>query len=355
MGNTLKGVGDSLHKQLQALTQASDQKLSAMRETVERRLSDLQEGNTQKLDEIRREATDSAQKTRDEVGKTIGDFLSWQRVPFADVIKQLTGLTESNEKRLETVRATVEEKLKSIQDDNTKQFEQIRATVDEKLQGTLEKRLGESFKLVSERLEQVHQGLGEMQALATGVGDLKGCSRMSKPGAPGAKCSSAPCWRKFSTRGTNTTRMSPQGEQPDGWSNATRAKLPGAASKGGDCPGCRSTRNFPWKTTQRLMEAQRTDAEPAGGSRLQTAGDPNQEGCAGTFAKYVDPAEDNGLRRALLCPPKGCSPRSSGGRALIETIQREYRVVIAGPTTLGRILNSLQMGFRTLAIQQALQ
>ena len=144
-----------------------------MRETVEKQLAALQEGNTAKLDEIRKESTASAQKMREEVSKIVNDFVNWQQRQFGVIVEQLKNLTESNEKRLDKVRDTLEQKLKAMQDDNAKQLEEMRKTVDEKLQGTLEKRLGESFKLVSERLEAVHKGLGEMQNLATGVGDLK--------------------------------------------------------------------------------------------------------------------------------------------------------------------------------------
>ena len=173
VATTLKNVGDSL-----------DQRLGAMRETIEKRLGVIQEESGKKLDQVRQESTAGIQKSREEVtvalktfnesvGKTITDFVDWQRGQFASIIDQQTKLTESNEKRLGEVRTAVEEKLKAIQEDNAKNLEQMRLTVDEKLQGTLDKRLSESFKSVSERLEQVYKGLGEMQALAVGVGDLK--------------------------------------------------------------------------------------------------------------------------------------------------------------------------------------
>jgi len=184
MAKLQKSQLDVFSERLDKLTQTNEQKLDKMRETVEQRLGALQEENAKKLAEMRQEAADGSQKTREEVtvvlkafnesvGKTINDFLDWQRRQFGGVTEQLKGLTEANEKRLTEVRTTVEERLKTIQEDNAKNLEQMRQTVDEKLQGTLEKRLGESFKLVSERLEQVYKGLGEMQTLAVGVGDLK--------------------------------------------------------------------------------------------------------------------------------------------------------------------------------------
>ena len=184
MAKLQKGQLDVFSERLDKLTQTNEQKLDKMRETIEQRLGVLQEDNAKKLAEMRQEAAASSQKTREEVtialkafnesvGKTINDFVNWQRRQFGGVMEQLKGLTEANEKRLVEVRTTVEERLKTIQEDNAKNLEQMRQTVDEKLQGTLEKRLGESFKLVSERLEQVYKGLGEMQTLAVGVGDLK--------------------------------------------------------------------------------------------------------------------------------------------------------------------------------------
>jgi DNA recombination protein RmuC len=140
---------------------------------VEKRLGALQEASAAKLDEIRKEFTASAQKAREEVSKTITDFINWQRGQFAAIAEQFKNLIESNEKRLGEVRTTLEAKLKTMQEENAKQLEEMRKAVDEKLQGTLDKRLGESFKLVSERLEAVYRGLGEMQTLATGVGELR--------------------------------------------------------------------------------------------------------------------------------------------------------------------------------------
>ncbi len=348
MGSTLKGVGDSLHKQLQALTQASDQKLGAMRETVEKRLGELQEGNTKKLDEIRREATDSAQKTREEVGKTIGDFLNWQRMQFAEVIGQLTRLTESNEKRLDTVRASVEEKLKSIQDDNTKKLEQIRGTVEEKLQSTLEKRLSESFKLVSERLEQVHQGLGEMQALATGVGDLKRVLTNVKVRGTWGEVRLGAMLEEVLTPDQYDTNVATK-EDSERVEYAIR--LPGRGGEKGEIVWLPIDAKFPTEDYQRLIEAQeRGDAEGVDAAARQLEN--RIKACAGDIStKYVNPPKTTEFG-VLFLPTEGLFAEVVRRPGLIETIQHTYRVVIAGPTTLWSILNSLQMGFRTLAIEQ---
>jgi len=173
LSNTLKGISDTIYRQLGGLAKTTDEK----------------------LDQVRQDLTNSSKSLREEIGNTLKGFndslvnnmgqMSNSQKSYLDVFSErLDKLTQTNEQRLGTMRETieqkldalkaaVEDKLKSIQEDNAKQLDQMRATVDEKLQGTLEKRLGESFKQVSERLEQVHKGLGEMQLLATGVGDLK--------------------------------------------------------------------------------------------------------------------------------------------------------------------------------------
>jgi DNA recombination protein RmuC len=156
----------------------------AQLEAFSEEIASLTKSSSEKLDGIRAESGTGAKQLREEViaalkgiteatTKTMGELANIQKGQLEAMSSAIGRLSDSNEKKLEAVRITVENKLQSIQIDNAKQLDQMRQTVDEKLQGTLEKRLGESFKQVSERLEQVHKGLGEMQTLATGVGDLK--------------------------------------------------------------------------------------------------------------------------------------------------------------------------------------
>ena len=184
LAQSLKAVGDTLLQQLIAQAAGSEQKHEQMRQTVEQRLQLITEEMGKRLDAMRGETMQSATRAREEVTLALKNFNesvrtqleaigSQQRTQLGNMQEQLGKLSESNEKRLEQMRQNVEQKLQLLQQDNTQKLEQIRTTVDEKLQGTLEKRLGESFKLVSDRLEQVHKGLGEMQTLASSVGDLK--------------------------------------------------------------------------------------------------------------------------------------------------------------------------------------
>lgn len=256
-------------------------------------------------------------------------------------------LSESNERKLEAVRVGVEGKLQSIQVENTNQLELMRQTVDEKLQGTLEKRLGESFKQVSERLEQVHKGFAEMQALATGVGDLKKVLTNVK------------------TRGTwaevQLGTMLEQMLNPDQFAANVATKesgervefairLPGQG--GSDEPvWLPIDAKFPIEDYQRLLEAQEQgDVEAVEAASKQI--DQRVKACAKDIcAKYLNPPKTTDFAIMFL-PIEGLFAEVIRRNGLCEHIQREFRVVIAGPTTLWSILNSIQMGFRTLAIEK---
>jgi DNA recombination protein RmuC len=167
--NQLRDVLDQLAK----LTGTTETKLEAQKSAIDERLKQIQTESTASAKAMREDVSGSLKNFNDSVLKGMTGMADSQQKQMASFSSQLTGLTESNQQKLDSLKTAVEDKLKSIQEDNAKQLDQMRATVDEKLQGTLEKRLGESFKQVSERLEQVHKGLGEMQLLATGVGDLK--------------------------------------------------------------------------------------------------------------------------------------------------------------------------------------
>ena len=257
-------------------------------------------------------------------------------------------LSESNEKKLEAVRVTVEGKLQSIQNDNAKQLDQMRQTVDEKLQGTLEKRLGESFKQVSERLEQVHKGLGEMQTLATGVGDLKKVLTNVKTRGTWGEVQLGALLEQV----LNPDQFASNVATKDGGERVEFAiKLPGQGTNKDEIVWLPIDAKFPVEDYQRLVEAQENaDVEgvEVAGKQLES----RVKTCARDICeKYLNPPKttDFGI---LFLPIEGLFAEVIRRTGLAEIIQRECRVVIAGPTTLWSILNSLQMGFRTLAIQK---
>jgi DNA recombination protein RmuC len=359
MATALKNVGDSLVKQLGTMQQTTDQRLDTMRETVEKRLGTIQEEGGKKLDQVRQESTASVQKAREEVtvalktfnesvGKTITDFVDWQRVQFGGVVEQLKGLTEANEKRLTEVRTTVEQKLKTMQEENAASLEKMRQTVDEKLQGTLEKRLGESFKLVSERLEQVYKGLGEMQNLAVGVGDLKRVLTNVKARGTWGEVQLEAMLEQV----LNPDQYDKNVATKDGGERVEFAiKLPGRGDDKDEIVWLPIDAKFPTEDYQRLQDAQeKGDVElaEAAGKQLEV----RIKGCAGDICdKYLSPPKttDFGI---LFLPTEGLFAEVVRRPGLPELLQTKYKVVVAGPTTLWSILNSLQMGFRTLAIQQ---
>jgi DNA recombination protein RmuC len=224
----------------------------------------------------------------------------------------------------------------------------MRQTVDEKLQGTLEKRLSESFRQVSERLELVHKGLGEMQTLATGVGDLKKVlTNVKTRGTWGEVQLGA-----LLTQVLNPDQFAANVSTKDGGERVEFAiKLPGQGTDGNEPVWLPIDAKFPIEDYQRLLEAQeKADMEGAEAAGKQMEN--RVKACAGDIcSKYLNPPKttDFGI---LFLPIEGLFAEVIRRTGLTEAIQRECRVIIAGPTTLWSILNSLQMGFRTLAIQQ---
>ena len=257
-------------------------------------------------------------------------------------------LTQTTDKKLDMLREAVEQRLHAIQADNAKQLDQMRATVDEKLQGTLEKRLGESFKQVSERLEQVSRGLGEMQSLAAGVGDLKKVLTNVKTRGTWGEVQLGAMLEQVLTADQYAANVAVKegGERVE-----FAIKLPGRCEDEKEVVWLPVDAKFPVEDYQRLIDAQeKADAESAEGAAKQLEARIKQ--CAGDIcSKYLNPPKttDFGI---LFLPTEGLFAEVIRRTGLVEFVQRECRVVIAGPTTLWALLNSLQMGFRTLAIQK---
>ena len=279
---------------------------------------------------------------------SITDIGHAQRVQLTSVVEQLTRVAESNEKRLDVIRLTIEQKLQQIQVDNAKQLDQMRATVDEKLQGTLENRLGAAFKQVSERLEAVSRGLGEMQTLATGVGDLKKVLTNVKTRGTWGEVQLGAMLEQVLTPDQYATNVAVR----DGAQRVEFAvKLPGRGESAEQIVWLPIDAKFPVEDYQRLIDAQeRADAPAADDASKQL--DLRIRACAADICqKYIAPpfTTDFGI---LFLPTEGLFAEVIRRPGLSEFVQRECRVVIAGPTTLWSILNSLQLGFRTLAIQK---
>jgi DNA recombination protein RmuC len=300
----------------------------------------------------RAETSQNAKIAREELTGNLSHFaltLQSQLASGANVQNdRLSTLTQSNEQRLEAVRATVEQRLELLRTDNAQKLEQMRTTVDEKLHATLEQRLGESFKLVSDRLEQVHKGLGEMQTLATGVGDLKRVlTNIKTRGTWGEvqlenlleqMLTSAQYEKNVVTRPGRAERVEFAIRLPGRGETRTPCWLPIDAK-------------FPLEDFQRLQDAQdRSDAVAVElfGKALE---DRVKKQARDIREKYVESPHTTDFA-LLYLPVESLYAEVLRRPGLADLIQRESQVTLAGPTTLAAILNSLQMGFRTLAIEQ---
>lgn len=312
----------------------------------------LREDDMQQSKLGREELANHFQRVFGQISEAMGQNFTTQnhqqKALFEAFSGQLTQLTDMNEKKLERVRGVVEERLTKLQDDNTKKLEQMRQTVDEKLNATLEQRLSESFKQVSERLEAVHKGLGEMQSLANNVGDLKRVlTNVKTRGTFGEVQLEMLLEQLLAPEQYDKNAVTKQG-------SADRVefaiKLPGREdSKESvylpiDC-------KFPIEDYQRMLDAQDTgdnqvfqDSAKALITRIKVEAKSIHE-------KYIDPPHTTDFAIMYL-PIEGLFAEVLRNPGLMETIQQNYRVIISGPTTLTALLNSLQMGFRTLAIQK---
>lgn len=337
LATTLKTVGEGMTQQIIGLTKTNDQKLERVRETLDQRLQAIQKGTNT-----------SAQGLREEVVKSMTGLAEAQQKQMQGFSEQLGKLSDTNGQKFEALKAVVETKLKEIQEDNSKQLERMRATVDEKLQGTLEKRLGESFKLVSDRLEQVYKGLGEMQTLAAGVGDLKKVLTNVKSRGTWGEVQLGALLEQVLTPEQYEANVSPRG---NGERVEFAVKLPGRSDDDNEVLWLPIDAKFPIEDYQRLVEAQeQADAVAAEQAANQLEARIKQ--CAKDIsAKYLSPPRTTDFA-ILFLPAEGLFAEVLRRKGLSDFLQTQCRVMIAGPTTLWSLLNSLQMGFRTLAVQK---
>ena len=256
-------------------------------------------------------------------------------------------LTQQIQDSLETSRKTINERLGEIQQDNAKKLEDMRKTVDEKLQSTLEERLGASFKIVSERLEQVHRGLGEMQSLASGVGDLKRVLTNVKTRGTWGEIQLEAMIEQVLTANQYAKNMATRPGSSERVEFAIR--FPGRDE---DCPvWLPIDAKFPMEDYQRLVDAQ-DQADLAGIEQAAKALENRIRLEAKTIAdKYLEPPHTTDFA-VLYLPTEGLYAEVIRRPGLADSLQRDHRVTLAGPTNLLALLNSLQMGFRTLAIEQ---
>lgn len=335
--------------------------LGQLAESWQKSQARLESSLREEIARNRGETAQQAQNSREELSRSFTGFthgLQKQTMDAAilqknywdEFSRQLSILTESNEKRLDSLRDTVERSLTKIQEDNDKKLEQMRITVDEKLQGTLEKRLGDSFRLVSDRLEQVHQGLGDMRNLAVGVGDLKRVLTNVKSRGGWGEVQLGMLLEEILAPeqfGRNVQVRDKSQEMVE-----FAIKMPGQTGTGREggiwLP---IDAKFPLEDYERLMAAQ----ESADGEAINKAGkmlEAAVKSCARDICtKYLNPPVTTDFAVMYLAT-EGLYAEVARRPALMETMRRDFRVIIAGPSTCAALLNSLQMGFCTLAIQK---
>ena len=324
------------------------QTLASLQQTLLAQQGDVARTQNEQIDSFRTQLAATQANLADTLGRS-GEQQAQSLKRFSDtLIEQLRALSQSNDQRMAEVRTTVEQKLTAIQLDNEKKLEQMRATVDEKLHATLEQRLGESFKQVADRLDQVHRGLGEMQLLAKDVGSLnRVLTNVKTRGIFGEVQLAGLLEQVFTPEqyGVNVETVPGSGARVE-----FAIKLPGRREDGAPL-WLPIDAKFPREDYERLLDAQeRADApgaEAAGKAietRLRVEAKTIRE-------KYVAPPHTTEFA-ILFVPTEGLYAEALRRPGLMEALQREYRVTLAGPTTLLATLSSLQMGFRTLALEK---
>lgn len=338
---------DALDGPLNARLQALDAALERQERELRGELARLRGEAQESARGDRAEQAQALERFGQGLAGQVGQLGTLQAQQFEAFGHHLNRLTQSFDARVEQLRLTVETRLGAIQTENAAKLEEMRKTVDEKLHATLEQRLGESFKLVSERLEQVHRGLGEMQTLAAGVGDLKKVLTNVKTRGTWGEVQLANLLEQVLTAEQYAENVATRPKSGDRVEFAIR--LPGRED--GQPVWLPIDAKFPVEDYQKLVEAQeRADvvaveaAAKALEARLKDEAKTIRE-------KYIEAPYTTDFA-ILYLPTEGLYAEALRRPGLVEALQRDQRVSIAGPTTLAAMLNSLQMGFRTLAIEK---
>ena len=340
----------------------------------EQLLALIHAGNDKTEREVRREIVDNGRTNRQELGTTFASFqqtlmqqslesirtqntqidafgqqLALLQKTLSDtLVTQLQSVSESNARRMGEVRETLENQLAQLQATNSAKLDEMRKTVDEKLQTTLETRLGESFKQVADRLEQVHKGLGEMQTLAQGVGDLKHLLTNVKTRGIFGEAQLAALLEQVFTVDQYAAQVvtQPGSKNPVDFA----IKLPGR-SESGEPLWLPIDAKFPNEDYERLLDAQQradTQGAEAAGKALEMR---IRLEAKSISEKYIAPPHTTDFA-ILFLPTEGLYAEVLRRPGLMESLSRDHRITLAGPTTLLAMLSSLQMGFRTLALEK---
>ena len=327
---------ESVEKRVQSLTESNENRFDKLHDAIEKQMLATQSGNQVSIEKMQKAIT-----------TTVSEMKLSQQEQLQAVEERMRLLTEQNDKRMETLRETVNQQMQSLQENNEKKLDQMRETVNEKLHKTLETRLGESFKLVSERLEAVQRGLGDMQHLATGVGDLKRVLTNVKTRGTWGEVQLGDILEQLLTPDQYQKNKNFKEGSTENVEYAIR--LPGKGEDE-DC-WLPIDAKFPQEDYHRLLDAaEKADAaevEKSTAALMRTI----QNSAKTIASKYIVPPKTTDFALMFL-PTEGLYSEILRQPGIVEKLQLEHRVVVAGPTTLSAILSSLKMGFKTLAIEK---
>ncbi|MBN1306955.1 MAG: DNA recombination protein RmuC [Chitinispirillaceae bacterium] len=358
LNNSFKTLGDTLTKIVSELSNAQKNQF----ETFSKQLADLIKSFNQKTNSLQEQIDKDSKENRTEQGNSlksfenkftqnVKDFNDLQKQKFDDLVNRQENIKKETDDKLKEIRETVENKLRSIQEDNNQKLEEMRKTVDEKLQETVEKRFNESFKLISDRLEQVHKGLGEMQTLASGVGDLKKVlTNVKTRGNLGEIQLGAILEQILSPEQYEQNAVVKEGSQErveyviklPGKNNDNKSLLLPIDSK------------FPTEDYQRLIDTY-DNIGNLNSKEVETISKQFElsvkKNAKDIRDKYINPPTTTDFA-IMFVPTEGLYADILRRTGLFEILQRECKITVVGPTNLVAFLSSLQMGFKTLAIEK---
>ena len=328
---------------------SNDDAIAALRDEIAKSTQNVTKSTHEEVAALRTELTNATQSSVKNMGDMIAtnqqSFSAAQSEKLTHFEERLKTFSLENEQKLENIRRTMEQSLSDIRADNNKQLTEMRATVDEKLQKTLEEKMDRSFALVSERLEQVYKGLGEMQTLAVGVGDLKKVLSNVKTRGIVGEIQLGNILEEILTPEQYDTNIATKKGSRDVVEFAI--KLPASDDGFIYLP---IDSKFPGDSYAALRDAYESGSKEAVDAAAKTLINTIRREAKDIRDKYIDPP--NTTEFAVMFLPFEGLYSEVVNRGMVETLQREYKVNIAGPSTMAALLNSIQMGFKTLAVQK---
>jgi len=345
---SVRAIGEKLDRDVAAMEKSAVEGREGLRTLVEQKLDASTTKHSDAATALRTELTQNFDKTSTLISQTLRQMSGDQQQRLNEFSERIKALTEQSAEGQEKLRQTVETRLEVLRKDNSEKLDEMRKTVDEKLQSTLEKRLGESFNTVSQQLKHVHEGLGEMQKLATGVGDLKRVLTNVKTRGTWAEIQLGMLLEDYLTADQFVVNAAMRPNSSERVEFAIR--FPARDSDGADMYLPIDSK-FPREDYERLVvaaEAADLNAVEAAAAALETS----IRNSAKTISdKYINPPHTTDFA-ILFLPTEGLFAEVLRRPGFLDRLQRDYRVTVAGPTTLSSLLSAFQMGFRSLAIQQ---